>query len=193
MLPNHFIAAREIYFTIWIWERIQALQCRVHALNTAGKQVSFKRQRLTEFGEKPFKLMDRKLLIWLVPLQLRQLPPKPHDATRHVAHQRRSFTAGFLGWAVGSCANWIGNGFHKVTMPKAATKSTAIVALLAASLSACAVPDVPKEPARLSRPCRCAPMAAPVKLAPVPFRTLDRATERAIEPPGLEPLVVTNL
>lgn len=67
----------------------------------------------------------------------------------------------------------------------------ALLALLFASLSACAVPSQP-EPRGPVAPCRCAPLAPPVKLAPVPFRTLDRATERAIEPPGLEPLIVTT-
>lgn len=68
------------------------------------------------------------------------------------------------------------------------------LALLAASLSACAVPGQPEPRARSGRPCCCAPLVAPAKLAPVQFRTLDRATERAIEPPApLEPLVVHNL
>lgn len=68
----------------------------------------------------------------------------------------------------------------------------ALLALLAASLCGCAVPRIVEPVARggatgLQTPARAIPVA------PVPFRTLDRQTERAIEPPApLEPLVVTT-
>lgn len=63
--------------------------------------------------------------------------------------------------------------------------------LLLALLTGCATP--PDAPERVASPASAIPAPArAIPVAPVRFRTLDRATERAIEPPSPElfPLVV---
>lgn len=74
------------------------------------------------------------------------------------------------------------------SMPKAPMKSTIFAFALFAPLCGCAVPD-----ARSGFASPASSLQAPPLVLPVKFRTLDRTIERPIEPPGLEPLVVTRI